>query len=75
MDDQIYYAPGEEVQMRQSLDHKPVMVVVSADMVKLRSTDARKTLLGITCGWFDAEHHYLEHRFNSKDLEYVPKKD
>lgn len=74
MKEQIYFVPGDMVQLRQELPNKPIMMVVRKEtaIVKTTEQDSPKTLfLGIRCRWFTENKELKEAVFNTKDLEKI----
>jgi len=69
----IYFQPGEVVEVKQNIENKPRMVVKSASKARMprNGTETKNVLLGIKCFWFTADGVYLEHTFNSKDLQHA----
>lgn len=71
MEEKIFFTAGDEVELRQDVPNKPIMVVKSID--KVNPTGEKPMLFGITCFWFTTEGEYQEKRFNTKDLIHVQK--
>lgn len=72
----IYFNPGDVVQVKQDLDYKPKMIVIRkiTSMFKndsKRVEDKRSILRGIKCMWYTSDGVYQEALFNTKDLELV----
>ena len=79
MEEKIYFAPGDMVQLRQELPNKPDMMVVRKEtaLVKqgadnLNDKDCIKTIfIGIRCMWFTKNQELKEAVFNTKDLKKI----
>lgn len=72
----IYFNPGDVVQVKQNLNYKPKMIVVRkiTSMFKndpKRVEDKNSKLRGIRCMWYTLDGLYQEALFNTKDLELV----
>lgn len=72
----IYFNPGDVVQVKQNLNYKPKMIVVRkiTSMFKndpKRAEDKNSKLRGIRCMWYTLDGLYQEALFNTKDLELV----
>ena len=72
----VYFNPGDVVQLKQNLPYKPKMVVVKKvtsifkhDLKKLE--DKKSALQGIKCMWFTTDGLYQEAIFSTKDLQLV----
>ena len=66
----IYFSPGDIVKVKHDLKNRPDMVVKSVDKIENpKDDDDGKSLLGITCFWFDNNLVLQQYRFNTKDLE------
>jgi len=62
----VYFAPGDVVTLKQDIPFKPTMIVKSVDKV---STEHEKPkLLGVTCQWFNDQYELQTARFSTKDL-------
>lgn len=66
----VFFVPGETVQIKQTIDYRPVMVVKEVVKMKTRGEETSR-LIGINCFWFSVQGIYQESRFNTKDLEHV----
>lgn len=69
----VYFNPGDVVQLKQNIPNKPIMVVVKKetslfkhDSKKLE--DKRPILKGIRCRWFTSTGELQESVWNTKDL-------
>lgn len=77
MEEKIYFAPGDMVQLRQELPNKPTMMVVRKEtaLVTQRPPGEKeyvKTIfIGIRCMWFTKNHELKDAIFNTKDLEKI----
>lgn len=72
-DTNIYFNPGDLVQLRQDIPNKPVMIVVKKETSLFkhdskRLEDKRPVLKGIRCRWFTSTGELQENVFNTKDL-------
>lgn len=72
----IFFNPGDVVQLKQNIPNKPKMVVIKkvTSIFKhdpKRIEDRKSTLRGIKCMWFTSNGFYQENTFNTKDLELV----
>lgn len=72
----VYFNPGDVVQLKQNLPYKPKMVVIKKvtsifkhDPKKLE--DKKSALKGIKCMWFTTDGLYQEAIFSTKDLQLV----
>lgn len=63
-----YFQPGDVVTLRQSVEHKPKMIVEKLIRLNTANKDQGK-LMGIRCFWFDSTGALHKHTFSSKDLE------
>lgn len=63
-----YLQPGDVVTLRQSVEHKPKMIVEKLIRFNTADKDHGK-LMGIRCFWFDSTGAIHKHTFSSKDLE------
>ena len=72
----IFYNPGDLVQLRQNIPNKPKMIVVRKETsifkhdIK-RSQDKKPVLIGIRCRWFTTDGSLQEAVFSTKDLELI----
>ena len=64
--DQLFFSPGDTVELKQALTNKPVMIVKTIDRVS--DMHDKPKLLGITCCWFNTQHELQTARFSTKDL-------
>jgi len=69
--DDVFFSPGDTVEIRQAVSNKPIMIVKSVD--RLSTVHEKPKLLGITCFWFDAEQKLQSARFSTKDLVHIQK--
>lgn len=74
----IFFNPGDIVQLKQNIPNKPRMVVIKKvtsifkhDPKKIE--DKKGPLRGIKCMWFTTDGLYQETVFNTKDLILVSK--
>lgn len=76
MEENIYFNPGQVVQLKQDIPNKPIMLVVKKETslfkhdVK-RLQDKRPVLIGIRCRWFTTSGELQEAVYNTKDLQLV----
>lgn len=68
--DKVFFNPGDEVEVRQALSFKPIMVVKSIEKVTFKDNN-KSTLWGIKCFWFTQTLEYQEKLFNTKDLDLI----
>lgn len=68
--ERIYFAAGDQVEIKHPLEYKPLMIVLSVDKIPIRgnSTATTSSLLGVTCFWFSSDMKFQSERFNTKDL-------
>jgi uncharacterized protein YodC (DUF2158 family) len=69
MEEKVFFTPGDVVELRQSIQNKPEMVVASVD--KSTFKEGKSVLFGVTCFWFTEAGMIQEKRFNTKDLKHV----
>lgn len=69
----IFYKPGDIVQLRQDIPNKPLMIVVKKEtsLFKNNTEDKKNVLKGIRCRWFTASGELQETVWNTKDLQLV----
>lgn len=72
----IFFNPGDVVQLKQNIPNKPQMVVIKkvTSIFKhdpSRVEDRKSALRGIKCFWYTKNMEYQEYIFNTKDLELV----
>lgn len=72
----IFFNPGDIVQLKQDIPNKPKMVVIKkvTSIFKhdsKRTEDRKSSLKGIKCMWFTTDGLYQEAIFSTKDLEPV----
>lgn len=67
----IYFNPGDIVELKQDLPNKPIMVVIKKITSIFKhdpKEDKKSTLKGIKCMWFTKDGSYQEGIFSTKDL-------
>lgn len=68
----IYFNPGDVVQLKQDIPNKPTMLVVKKETLLFKHSrnedDKRPILKGIRCRWFTSTGELQEAIFNTKDL-------
>lgn len=66
----IFFKPGDVVQLRQDIPNKPTMIVVKKEtsLFKNDIEDKKSVLKGIKCRWFTASGELQEAVWNTKDL-------
>lgn len=68
----IYFNPGDVVQLKQNIPNKPTMLVVKKETLLFKHSrnedDKRSILKGIRCRWFTSTGELQEAIFNTKDL-------
>lgn len=69
----IYFNPGQIVQLRQDIPNKPRMIVVKKETSVFkhdskRLNDKKPILIGIKCRWFTTTGELQEATFSTKDL-------
>lgn len=71
-DTNIYFNPGDIVQLKQDIPNKPIMIVVKKETSLFKhdrkADDKRPILKGIRCRWFTITGELQENVFNTKDL-------
>lgn len=71
-DTNIYFNPGDIVQLKQDIPNKPIMIVVKKETCLFKHTnrvdDKKSILKGIRCRWFTTTGELQENVFNTKDL-------
>ena len=68
LDDKIFYAPGDVVQLKQDIPNKPIMIVVRVERSIIKSKDGKDYLRGIKTIWFSTDGKLQEAVFSTKDL-------
>lgn len=70
MEENIFYKPGDVVQIKQDIPNKPLMIVVKKEtsLFKNNMEDKKNVLKGIRCRWFTTTGELQEAIFNTKDL-------
>ena len=76
METNIYFNPGDVVQLKQDIPNKPIMIVVRKETSifkhdQKRLEDKKPILIGIKCRWFTTDGTLQEAIFNSKDIELI----
>lgn len=74
METNIYFNPGDVVQLKQDIPNKPIMIVVKKETSifkhdQKRLMDKKPILIGIKCRWFTKDGALQEAIFNTKDIE------
>lgn len=66
----IFFKPGDVVQLRQDIPNKPTMIVVKKEtsLFKNDIEDKKSVLKGIKCRWFTTSGELQEAVWNTKDL-------
>lgn len=68
----IYFNPGDIVQLKQDIPNKPIMIVVRKETSIFKhdskKLDKKSVLIGIRCRWFTTEGALQEAVFSTKDL-------
>ena len=72
-DANVYFNPGDVVQLKQDIPNKPTMIVVKKETSLFkhdskRLEDKRPILKGIRCRWFISTGELQESVWNTKDL-------
>lgn len=76
MENNIYFNPGDIVQLKQNIPNRPIMIVVKKETSifkhdEKRLTDKKPILIGIKCRWFTSDGMLQEAIFNTKDIELI----
>ncbi len=73
MEENIFYKPGDIVQIKQNIPNKPLMIVVKKEtsLFKNNMEDKKNVLKGIRCRWFTTTGQLQETVWNTKDLQLV----
>lgn len=73
MEENIFYKPGDIVQIKQNIPNKPLMIVVKKEtsLFKNNMEDKKNVLKGIRCRWFTTTGQLQETVWNTKDLVLV----
>ena len=73
MEENIFYKPGDIVQIKQDIPNKPLMIVVKKEtsLFKNNMEDKKNVLKGIRCRWFTTTGQLQETVWNTKDLVLV----
>ncbi len=71
----VYFNPGDVVQLKQDIPNKPTMIVVkkitSIFKHDQKKIDKKPILIGIRCMWFTKDGALQEAIFSTKDLQFV----
>ena len=70
MEENIFYKPGDIVQIKQDIPNKPLMIVVKKEtsLFKNNMEDKKNVLKGIRCRSFTTTGQLQETIWNTKDL-------
>lgn len=73
MEENIFYKPGDIVQIKQDILNKPLMIVIKKEtsLFKNNMEDKKNVLKGIRCRWFTTTGQLQETVWNTKDLVLV----
>ena len=73
MEENIFYKPGDIVQIKQDIPNKPLMIVVKKEtsLFKNNMEDKKNVLKGIRCRWFTTTGQLQETVWNTKELVLV----
>lgn len=75
MNDQIFFNPGDIVEIKQNISNKPKMIVVKKETSLFKHDTKRNenkpVLIGIRCRWFTTTGAIQEAVFNTKDIQLV----
>ena len=76
METNIYFNPGDVVQLKYYIPNKPIMIVVRKETSifkhdQKRLEDKKPILIGIKCRWFTTDGTLQEAIFNTKDIELI----
>ena len=73
MEENIFYKPGDIVQIKQDIPNKPLMILVKKEtsLFKNNMEDKKNVLKGIRCRWFTTTGQLQETVWNTKDLVLV----
>lgn len=73
MEENIFYKPGDIVQIKQDIPNRPLMIVVKKEtsLFKNNMEDKKNVLKGIRCRWFTTTGQLQETVWNTKDLVLV----
>ena len=76
METNIYFNPGDVVQLKQDIPNKPIMIVVRKETSifkhdQKRLEDKKPILIGIKCRWFTKDGTLQEAIFNTKEIELI----
>lgn len=74
MEENIYFNPGDVVEVKQNIPNKPTMLVVKKEtsLFKHENGEEKKpVLIGIRCRWFTSTGELQEAIFNTKDIQKV----
>lgn len=77
MEENVYFNPGDVVELKQDIPNKPIMLVVKKETSLFkhdrRAEDKRPVLKGIRCRWFTSTGELQEAIFNTKDIKHISK--
>lgn len=77
MEENVYFNPGDVVELKQDIPNKPTMLVVKKETSLFkhdrRAEDKRPVLKGIRCRWFTSTGELQEAIFNTKDIKHISK--
>ena len=69
----IYFNPGQIVQLKQAIPNKPSTILVKQEPPSSKHDSKREEkrpiLIGIRCRWFTTNGELQEAVFNTKDLK------
>ena len=72
MNDQIFFNPGDIVEIKQNIPNKPRMIVVKKETSLFKHDTKRNenkpVHIGIRCRWFTTTGAIQEATFSTKDL-------
>lgn len=75
MEENIYFNPGQVVQLKQDIPNRPKMIVTKKETSLFKHDPKRigkrPILIGIRCRWFTTTGAMQEAVFNTKDLELI----
>lgn len=75
MENNVFFNPGDVVQLKQDISYKPKMIVIkkvnSIFKNDPKKEDKKSPLRGIKCIWFTSTGELQEAIFNTKDLQMI----
>lgn len=76
METNVYFNPGDRVQLKQDIPNKPIMLVIRKETSifkhdQKRLIDKKPILIGIRCRWFTTDGTLQEAIFSTKDLQLI----